>query len=81
MKTKLTLAVGMVAAATMAFAPPAAAAEREVCLGSENLGYVCVDPTGRRLIEDCVYIVAPECVPVAVDGPSIQLCITEPNPC
>ena len=56
-------------AATVALAPPAAAADQWICAGTQQLGYVCVDPTGGTLYEDCVYVGPPPCIPVSVPGP------------
>jgi hypothetical protein len=54
----------------MAFAPSASAAEGWYCVGTQDLGFVCVDPTGRTLVDDCVYVVIPPCIPVVVPGPT-----------
>lgn len=65
----VTFAAGLVMAATVALAPPASAADGWTCVGTERLGFVCVDPTGGTLYEDCVYVGAPPCIPVTVPGP------------
>ena len=65
----VTFAAGLVMAATVALAPPASAADGWTCVGTERLGYVCVDPTGGTLYEDCVYLVLPQCMHVSVPGP------------
>lgn len=71
-------ATGLMMAATVALAPAAGA--QELCAGTEDLGYVCVDPTGRTLIDDCVYLGPPPCIPVSVPGPTIRPCIFVPRP-
>ena len=57
---------------TAGLASPAAAAEVEVCAGTQGQQYVCVDPTGGTPITDCVYLGPPPCIPVSVPTPSIR---------
>jgi hypothetical protein len=62
--------IGVALLLTAGLASPAGAAETEVCAGTQQLWYVCVDPTGGEPIEDCVYVGPPPCIPVSVPTPS-----------
>ena len=66
-RTVLSFGAGLLMAAGLAL--PAAAAE--VCVGTQELLYVCVDPVGRTYYSDCVYVGSPPCVPVNVPGPTL----------
>lgn len=65
----MSLAVCLVAGATLGVGAPASAAER--CAGTERTVYLCVDPTGGNPIRDCVYLGEPPCTEVVVPTPSI----------
>ncbi|MDQ4124722.1 MAG: hypothetical protein M3134_03860 [Actinomycetota bacterium] len=69
MRRKAALfSAGLVAAATMAVTPPAAA--QTLCFGP-SFSYVCVNPTGGAPIEECIYAGPPPCHPVSVPTPLI----------
>ncbi|HEX2057283.1 MAG TPA: hypothetical protein VHI71_02845 [Actinomycetota bacterium] len=61
---------GVLAAASLALAPPAAA--QTLCAGTQNTAYVCTDPLGGTIITDCVYLGPPPCTPVTVPGPTLS---------
>lgn len=65
----MMLATGLVMAGTVAFAPAASAAGQWICVGTQQAGYVCVDPTGGTLYDDCVYAGPPPCTQVTIPGP------------
>ena len=70
MRRRATMLVtGLATAALMAFAPAASAADGWTCVGTQRLGYVCVDPTGGTLYSDCIFVGPPPCIPVSVPGP------------
>lgn len=72
MRLKRTLfGTALLVGASMALAAPAQASI-PVCAGTQNTIVVCVDPTGGILIEDCVYVGPPPCIPVVVPGPTVQ---------
>ncbi|MDQ3914041.1 MAG: hypothetical protein M3323_01735 [Actinomycetota bacterium] len=62
-----SIGAGLLVAATLS--SPAAATE--VCAGTQEFQYVCVDPTGGTPITQCVYVGPPPCHPVSVPTPSI----------
>ena len=57
-------------AASIATAAPAAASPL-VCAGTQDTAFVCVDPQGKLLADDCVYVGPPPCIPVVVWGPQV----------
>lgn len=64
------LVTGLAAAATLLLAP-AAQAQEWTCVGTQMVLYVCVDPTGGTLYDDCVYLVSSDCTQVTVPAPII----------
>lgn len=70
MKRKAHLvAAAVMAAASVATAAPASAAP--LCVGTQSTVVQCVDPTGAKWVDDCVYLGAPPCTPVVVYGPYV----------
>ena len=59
----------LVTGATLGLAAPASAAP--LCVGTSSTVVQCVDPTGWRYVDDCVYLGSPPCTPVVVDGPYV----------
>jgi hypothetical protein len=64
----LVLGAGLALAAAVA----APAVAQEVCAGTERTAYVCSDPTGATLIDDCVYTGGSGCTQVTVPGPTLS---------
>ncbi|MDQ3952992.1 MAG: hypothetical protein M3279_08535 [Actinomycetota bacterium] len=59
-----------VVGASFGLASPAKAAP--VCVGTSNTVFVCTDPTGGTLYEDCVYTGGSTCQQVTVPGPTVD---------
>jgi hypothetical protein len=60
---------GLIAGATLAVTPAASAAP--LCVGTQSTFVQCVDPTGGRPIQDCIYVGPPPCIPVSVPTPYV----------
>lgn len=69
MRPSTLLAAALAAAAV---SMPTAASAAPVCAGTTGTEYVCVDPLGRTLYSDCVYVGSPPCTPVNVPGPAVS---------
>lgn len=41
------------------------------CAGTASTAVFCVDPLGRVLYSDCVYLGSGSCTPVSVPGPAL----------
>jgi hypothetical protein len=62
---------GTLIGAAMLLVAAAPASAGPLCVGTQETVVQCVDPTGARVIDDCVYVGPPPCHPVVVDGPYV----------